>query len=51
MGLELGDGTTATTTTASVNHTYATAGTKNIKLTVTDSVGLTGSLTKSIAVS
>jgi PKD repeat protein len=45
-----GDGTTATTTSASVEHTYATAGTKKATLTVTDSVGLMGALTKSITV-
>ena len=46
-----GDATTATTTSTTVNHTYATAGTKRVTLTVTDSAGLTGSLTKSITVS
>jgi PKD repeat protein len=46
-----GDGTTAITTTATVNHTYATAGTKRATLTVTDSVGLTGTISKTITVS
>ncbi len=35
-----GDGTTATTTTPTVNHTYATAGTRTATLRVVDSSGL-----------
>jgi chitinase len=46
-----GDGVTTTTTTASVSHTYATAGTKKPALTVTDSAGLTGTVSKTITVS
>ena len=48
---KFGDGTTATTTTPTVNHTYTTAGTKKVALTVTDSVGLTGTTSKTITVS
>jgi PKD repeat protein len=34
-----------------VSHTYAAAGTKKTTLTVTDSVGLTGTVAKTITVS
>ena len=43
-----GDGGTATGATAS--HTYATAGTYTVALTVTDDLGATGSTSKSITV-
>ena len=41
-----GDGTTGTGKT--VNHPYATGGTRNVTLTVTDNEGATGSVTKSV---
>ena len=44
---DFGDGTTHATT-ASPSHTYAAPGTYNVKLTVTDGAGLTG--TKTVAV-
>jgi PKD repeat protein len=43
-----GDGTTSTATNPS--KTYAAAGTYNVQLTVTDNGGLTGSMTKQVAV-
>jgi hypothetical protein len=46
-----GDGTTAITTTASTSHTYAAAGTFKATLKVTDSLGLTGTITHSVTVS
>ncbi|WP_454699185.1 PKD domain-containing protein [Arthrobacter humicola] len=45
---EFGDGGTATGATA--QHTYATAGTYTIKLTVTDNTGATGTTTKTVTV-
>jgi PKD repeat protein len=45
---EFGDGGTATGATA--QHTYATAGTFTVKLTVTDNTGATGVTTKTVAV-
>jgi PKD repeat protein len=45
---DFGDGATATGPTAS--HTYATAGTKTIKLTVTDDDGGTGTLSKQVVI-
>ena len=45
-----GDGVTATTSVASTTHTYAAAGTFKPKLTVTDSAGLTGTITHSVTV-
>jgi PKD repeat protein len=45
-----GDGTSTSTTTATVNHTYPAAGTFKPSLTVTDSVGLTGSQVNTITV-
>ena len=44
---DFGDGTTATGATPP-KHTYATAGTRNVKLTVTDNAGGTNSLTQSV---
>ncbi len=50
----VGTGTSATTpahgTTASPSHTYATSGTYNVKLTVTDGGGLTGAKTVAVTV-
>ncbi|MGN6407163.1 MAG: PKD domain-containing protein [Curtobacterium sp.] len=45
---DLGDGSTASTPT--VAHTYATAGTYQVKLTVTDDQGATGTVTHSVVV-
>ena len=45
---DFGDGASGSGTTAS--HTYATAGTYEVKLTVTDSNGLPGTSTKSVTV-
>jgi hypothetical protein len=45
-----GDGTSAATTIPTVNHTYATTGTKTAKLTVTDSAGLSGTTSKKITI-
>lgn len=45
-----GDGATETSSTASVAHSYATAGTYEIVLTVTDDAGATASDTQSIVV-
>ena len=45
---EFGDGGTGSGATAS--HTYTTAGTYTVKLTVTDNKGATGSTTKSVSV-
>ena len=43
-----GDGATATGATAS--HTYATAGTRTVKLTVTDNAGATGTVSHAVTV-
>jgi hypothetical protein len=45
-----GDGTTTTGTSKTVSHTYATAGSKSLTLTVTDNYGRTGSVTTSVTV-
>ncbi|WP_409329157.1 PKD domain-containing protein [Trujillonella humicola] len=45
---DFGNGQTATGATAS--HTYATAGTYTVRLTVTDAAGLTGTTTRSVTV-
>jgi subtilase family serine protease len=46
-----GDGTTSTTTTVpSATHKYATAGSKSVKLTVTDNYGRSDTATKAITV-
>jgi PKD repeat protein len=45
---DFGDGTTAST--ASPTHTFATAGTYTVKLTVTDNTGLTGSAQTTVTV-
>jgi PKD repeat protein len=45
-----GDGTSAATTIPTVNHTYATTGTKTAKLTVTDSAGLSGTTSKKVTI-
>jgi PKD repeat protein len=47
---DFGDGTTPHATTASPSHTYAAAGTYNVKLTVTDGGGLTGEKTIAVTV-
>lgn len=44
-----GDGATATGATAS--HTYSSGGTKNVSLTVTDNLGATGTISKSVVLS
>jgi large repetitive protein len=46
-----GDGTAATTTTASTSHTYATAGTKTMTAIVTDKHGNETKVLKTITVS
>ena len=48
-----GDGTTPTvTTTGSASHSYSTGGvSRTITLTVTDNYGMTGTATRSVAVS
>jgi PKD repeat protein len=46
-----GDGTTQTTTTPTITHTYATAGTFTAKLTVRDAAALHTSITHSVIVS
>jgi len=43
-------GDSSTGTTVQPSHTYATAGTYSVKLTVTDNGGLTDSITKSVTV-
>jgi len=48
-GWTYGDGTTGTGPTPS--HTYATTGTYQVRLTVTDGGGLTGSLSKTVTLS
>jgi hypothetical protein len=45
-----GDGHTTTTTSTSASHTYAAAGHRSVKLTVTDNYGRSGSKTISITV-
>ncbi|MDQ0079666.1 chitodextrinase, partial [Arthrobacter oryzae] len=45
---DFGDGSTATGATA--QHTYATAGTYTVKLTVTDNTGATGTTTNTVTV-
>ena len=47
---DFGDGTTPHAITASPSHTYATSGTYNVKLTVTDGGGLTGAKTVAVTV-
>ena len=47
---DFGDGTTPHATTASPSHTFAAAGTYNVKLTVTDGGGLTGEKTIAVTV-
>jgi PKD repeat protein len=46
-----GDGTSATSTTATTSHTYSEAGIFSVKLTVTNDAGKTAYATKSIVVS
>ena len=46
-----GDAVNSTVTTASTNHTYAAPGTYHVTLTVTDSAGLTGTVSHNITVS
>jgi PKD repeat protein len=46
MAWTFGDGSAASTTTATVNHTYATAGSKTV--TVTDRHGNTKKVTQTI---
>jgi PKD repeat protein len=46
-----GDGTTQTTTTPMVSHSYATTGSYTAKVTVTDSLNAQGSSTATVAVS
>jgi PKD repeat protein len=48
-GWNFGDGTPVSTGVA-VNHAYAVAGTYQVTLTVTDNLGATGSVTKSVTV-
>lgn len=48
---DFGDGTTDPVTTSSASHSYATAGTYAVKLTVTDNAGAMNSVTKNITVS
>jgi len=49
---EFGDGTTATSTTALVKHTYSAKGSYSVtvKLTVADAAGLTGSSQRSLSI-
>jgi PKD repeat protein len=47
---DFGDGTTSTTTTATVDHTYGSAGTYTVGLTVKDDRGATASTTRSVTV-